>query len=208
MPSAISGSSRRASRERTSIVTRVPRWRTAAPAPSRRSRRRGRASSQGGVELHRGRGGQVAATGQAGDVGDVRLGAGGDEVMRGLDAPSVDVQCRPFDEACVAADELEAVLGRKVHVLLLPHRLDDLALAGDQRREVDGARVVVIPGNRCCRRASGPRPRRAAPWTGCSRCSRTSRRRVAFDHHDAQVPAARGDAAANAPPPEPTMARS
>ena len=48
----------------------------------------------------------------------MRLGARGDEIVRGLDAPAVDVQGGPVDEARVAVEELDAVLVREVDVLV------------------------------------------------------------------------------------------
>jgi hypothetical protein len=146
------------------------------------------------VELHRRRGGQVAAAGEAGDIRHVGLGTGGDEVVRGLDAAPVDLKRWPFDEPGAAADDLEAILSREVHILLLAHRLDDLALAGDERREVD----------RLSLRGDAWKSPLACPPAGLGRGKQRLRRDtadvhagpangVAFDHHDAQVSASSGD---------------
>jgi hypothetical protein len=98
------------------------------------------------VELHRRRRCQVAALGQPGNVRDVRLGTGGDEIVLSLDPPTIDVQGGAVEEARAAVEELDGVLVGEVDVLLLAHPLDDLALATDQRREVDRPGLSRDPG--------------------------------------------------------------
>ncbi len=72
------------------------------------------------VECHRGRRRQVAAAGQSGHVvGYVRFGAGGDEVVRGVDPATIDVQREAVDEARMAAKDVDAVVGCDVTVLAL-----------------------------------------------------------------------------------------
>ena len=122
------------------------------------------------------------------------LGAGGDEVVSGVDPLPVDIERGPVDEGGAALDELEAVLGGEVDVLLLSHRLDDLALAGDQRGEVDRARVGGDP-----REPALPRPM-ARLGRGQQRLGRDAANvharaadGAALDHRQAQVQAPRGD---------------
>src|SRR5205823_14190760 len=96
---------------------------------------------------------QILAVGQPGNVGDVRSGARGHQIVGGLDAPAVDLQRGAVDEARVTGDDLEAVLLGEVEVLLPAQALDDLALAGNQRGEVDRPGTGVDDGEAVLARA-------------------------------------------------------
>ena len=49
----------------------------------------------------------------------MRFGAGGDEVVRGVDPATIDVQRETVDETRVAVKDVDAVVGRDVEVLTL-----------------------------------------------------------------------------------------
>jgi hypothetical protein len=75
----------------------------------------------------------------------VRRGSGGDQVVRGLDPTVANRDRGARDEPGITGEQLDAVVGGEVEVLLLTQPAHDLVLTGDQRAEVDRARLGANP---------------------------------------------------------------
>ena len=124
----------------------------------------------------------------------MRLGARRDEVVRGVDAPPVDLESGPVHESRVTVDELDVVLAREVDVLVAAHSLDDLSLAGDQGREVDRGRLGTdareAPHARAVARLGRGEQRLGGNAADVHACAADRR---ALDHRHTELSAARGD---------------
>jgi len=91
--------------------------------------------------LHCRGGGQERDLIQAGQVRDVRRGAGRDYVGGGAQPFAVDLERLPVNEPGVAVTDREAVRVGDVGVLRLPHPDDEVLLLRHQRRHVHPVRA-------------------------------------------------------------------
>ncbi len=145
-------------------------------------------------ELHRRRRRQVPGFRQSRHVGNVGFGARGNEIVARLNASSVHVQGRAFDEASVSFEQLEAVLVSQLDVLALTQVTDDLVFRGNQLRHVHGPGIggdsgkAGMQGTVPCLGAGQQRFGRNAADVDARPADGS-----ALDHDHAQIPASGGD---------------